>query len=318
MGTQLTSFSSPVQPSFQVCGPDAGTLLFAISQAIDAYPLEHEHCSGPSRADQWLETPVIRFIYPSDPLDAKQPDENYVEEFAAAKAAGLSCSVFSVEDFEQGTFRPVPKLEDGDRVLYRGWMLGPAEYARLCDSIINKGATPVTSSEDYVRCHYLPNWYEACKELTPSTVFLARSADFASELASLNWPKYFVKDYVKSLTTARGSVADTPSQVAEVVDLIEKYRGKIDGGVCVRRFEELEPDTEERYFIVAGTAFGREGTVPDVVQDIASRVTSPFFTADIVRRRDGVLRLIELGDGQVSDRKQWPASRFVDVLRAVV
>lgn len=261
---------------------------------------------------------MIRFIFPSDPLDHKQPDEGFAEEYAAAKKAGLRCSLFSVEDFELGTFRPIPRIEDGDRVLYRGWMLGPIEYAQLCDSIYAKGAVPVTSPDSYLECHYLPNWYESCKEWTPSTVFLDRHADFASELASLNWPKYFVKDYVKSLTTARGSIAESPAQVAEVVDLIEKYRGKIDGGICVRRFEALEPETEERYFIVAGTAFGREGTVPTVVRDIASRITSPFFTADVVKASDGALRLIELGDGQVSDRKNWPVDRFVEMLGALV
>jgi len=260
---------------------------------------------------------VIRLIYPCDPLDVRQPDENYAEEFFAARAAGLSCSAFSIEDLERGGFRPAPGLEPGERVLYRGWMLDPVGYERLCESIARGGAEAVTSPDDYLRCHYLPNWYETCQDLTPPTVFLARSANFASELAPLDWPRYFVKDYVKSLTTARGSVAETPSQVAEIVDLIEKFRGRIDGGVCVRRFEELEPDTEERYFIVDGTAFAREGKVPDIVQEIASRIASPFFSADVVRRKDGLLRLVELGDGQVSDRKQWSTSRFVDVLSAV-
>lgn len=190
---------------------------------------------------------VIRLIYPCDPLDPRQPDESYAEEFSAARAARLLCSVFSIEDLGRGVFKPAPGLGAGDRVLYRGWMLDPSGYGRLCDSIAREGAIPVTSPEDYLRCHYLPNWYEACRDLTPPTVFLARSADFASELAPLGWPAFFVKDYVKSLTTARGSVADTPSQVAEVVDLIEKFRGRIDGGVCVRRFEEFEPGTEERY-----------------------------------------------------------------------
>lgn len=260
---------------------------------------------------------MIRLIYPCNPLDVRQPDENFAEEFFAARTAGLSCSVFSIEDLDRGAFRPAPRLEAGDRVLYRGWMLDPAGYGRLCESIAGAGAESVTSLDDYLRCHYLPNWYEVCRDLTPPTVFLARSADFASELTPLGWSRYFVKDYVKSLTTARGSVADTPAQVAEVVDLIEKFRGRIDGGVCVRRFEELDPDTEERYFIVDGTAFARDGTVPDIVQEVASRVASPFFSVDVVERKDGLLRLVELGDGQVSDRKQWSASRFVDVLSAV-
>lgn len=34
----------------------------------------------------------------------------------------------------------------------------------------------------------------------------------------------------------------------------------------------------------------------------------------LVLRSDGVLRVVELGDGQVSDRKEWPAERFAWML----
>lgn len=146
-------------------------------------------------------------------------------------------------------------------------------------------------------------------------MFLDRRSDFEKELAPLGWPKCFVKDHVKSLTTARGSVADSPAEVAHVVDLLENYRGKIEGGICVRRFEFLQRDTEERYFVAAGQPFGRDGNVPPIVHDIAARIASPFFTADIVQATDGTPRLIELGDGQVSDRKTWPVDRFVEVLK---
>jgi hypothetical protein len=197
-------------------------------------------------------------------------------------------------------------------------MLGTDQYSQLCQAISSKGAMPVTSPENYAYCHHLPNWYQSCKDFTPETVFLRRDSDFSAELSHLHWPRFFVKDFVKSLTTSRGSVAETPEQVAEVVDLIEQYRGKVEGGVCVRRFEALLPETEERYFVFAGQAYGRAGTVPPMVQLLAARVPSPFFTADVVSSKDGTLRLIELGDGQVSDRKQWSATRLVEVLGADV
>jgi hypothetical protein len=54
--------------------------------------------------------------------------------------------------------------------------------------------------------------------------------------------------------------------------------------------------------------------VPEIVQRIAERIDSPFFSVDIVLALDDTLRLIELGDGQVSDRKKWPANRFVAML----
>ncbi len=99
-----------------------------------------------------------------------------------------------------------------------------------------------------------------------------------------------------------------------MVDLIERYRGQLEGGVCIRELEDLLPETEERYFVFRGKAFARDGVVPELVKDIARRIESPFFSVDIVLTREGTPRLIELGDGQVSDRKKWPASTFIEAL----
>jgi hypothetical protein len=38
---------------------------------------------------------------------------------------------------------------------------------------------------------------------------------------------------------------------------------------------------------------------------------------DVAERSDGTLRIIELGDGQVSDRKHWPTARFVQMLAGI-
>jgi len=257
----------------------------------------------------------MRVLYPSDPFNKKVPDESYQEEYDAAVAIGLNCSLFSSEDFELGTFQPFPTFEEKEDILYRGWMLGVQRYAQLCKSIISKGGKPLTSPQDYQQCHHLPGWYELCKNFTPETIFLQKDSNFVESLAGLNWPGYFVKDYVKSLTTTRGSVAKAPEEVAEVVSLIESYRGKIEGGVCIRRFEELLPESEERYFVFHNRAYARDGKIPELVQHIAKLVSCPFFSVDVVLSKDGTLRLIELGDGQVSDRKQWPADRFVKMLR---
>lgn len=81
-------------------------------------------------------------------------------------------------------------------------------------------------------------------------------------------------------------------------------------------FEPLKPETEERYFVLDGRAFGRNGEVPALVHEVARRVPCPFFSVDLVASQTGALRLVELGDGQVSDRKQWPADRFVAMLQS--
>ncbi len=42
--------------------------------------------------------------------------------------------------------------------------------------------------------------------------------------------------------------------------------------------------------------------VPERLPQIIDRLGSPFVAADLVRRDDGRWRLVEIGDGQVSDR----------------
>ncbi|RSZ59597.1 hypothetical protein EJB06_09270 [Massilia atriviolacea] len=253
-------------------------------------------------------------LFPSDPFNKRLADEAYGEEYAAARAAGVACSLFSFEDFETGQFRALPALSAGVEVLYRGWMLSPDRYVRLHQGIAGVGCAMLTSPAQYRHCHYLPEWYALCEEFTPETVVLARDADFAAAMEGRNWPAYFVKDYVKSLTTQRGSVAATPHEIGELVGLIERYRGALEGGVCIRKFEQLQADSEERYFVLRGQAFGREGIAPALVHELARRIDSPFFSVDVAASSEGTLRLIELGDGQVSDRKQWQVERFMAML----
>jgi hypothetical protein len=253
----------------------------------------------------------MRLLYPCDPFNEKRPDENYLEEYEAARAVGLECFLFSAENFAQGDFKPRPKFEHMEDVLYRGWMLTANDYARLHAAIARLGSQLLTSPEQYTRCHYLPEWYALCEPFTPKTIFLNETSNFTSELAAYPWQKYFVKDYVKSLTTARGSVASSVSEIPEIVALIKKFRGQIEGGICIREFEHLLPETEERYFVFRGTAFARDGVIPQLATQISGLIDSPFYSIDLVQSVTGTSRLIELGDGQVSDVKRWPVTEFV-------
>lgn len=255
----------------------------------------------------------MRLLYPCDPFEKNKPDEAYGEEFCAFQAVGILCSLYSAEDFDLGEFKARPSFEEGEEIIYRGWMLTPENYARLCLAVEAQGGRMLTSPSQYQYCHHLPEWYPVCTDVTPETLFLDKGANFAEILAEQDWQAFFVKDYVKSLTTSRGSVARTVEEVTEIVALIEKFRGQIEGGVCIREFEDLLPETEERYFVFRQKAYGRDGEVPEIVEQIAARIASPFFSIDMVRNATGALRLMELGDGQVSDRKKWPASSFVEI-----
>lgn len=44
---------------------------------------------------------------------------------------------------------------------------------------------------------------------------------------------------------------------------------------------------------------------------------SPFFSVDVALREDGAERIVEIGDGQVSDLVGWSPERFAEMWRAV-
>lgn len=252
---------------------------------------------------------MIQFLYPSSVLNPRQVDESYEEEYQVIRES-FPVALFSLEFFLAGDFRarlqPMPTL-------YRGWMLSGTDYKKLYDAVINSGATMLTSPEQYEYCHYLPRWYEALKDFTPETLFFSEQDDIAYELNQRGWTGCFLKDYVKSLSTDGGSVITDLAHIPEVIAKMKKYRGQIEGGLCARRLEAFLPETEQRYFVFRGKAFSVNGVIPDVLQKVMERVSSPFFSVDLIQRSDGVLRMVELGDGQVSDRKQWLTEQFINL-----
>ncbi|MDX6280319.1 MAG: hypothetical protein QOH03_1390, partial [Kribbellaceae bacterium] len=88
------------------------------------------------------------------------------------------------------------------------------------------------------------------------------------------------------------------------------------GGFVLRRFENFT-GAEARTWWVGGRCMlvTPHPDTPDElpngldlveVEPLVSDLALPFVTVDLVRRTDGAWRIVELGDGQVSD---WPASR---------
>ena len=256
----------------------------------------------------------MRLLYPSAPFAIRRPDDHYAEECQAALEAGIDVALFSFEDFESGRLKVSLPLEPGEEVLYRGWMLTPDRYAALVAELRKMGARELTSPAEYQRCHHLPEWYPLLVGHTSETLVLKGDSDFSQELAGLDWPGYFIKDYVKSLNTGSGSLVGSPEEIAPLVKLMLQYRGQIEGGICVRRREDYLEDTEQRYFVFQGQAYSPNAVIPELVTMCAGLIDSPFFSVDVALRSDGELRVIELGDGQVSDRKEWSVERFVEML----
>jgi hypothetical protein len=252
---------------------------------------------------------VIHFLFPSDPRDRTAPDEMFAGQAAALSRTGFTTSVFS--DALLTRDKPLRDVPPGSRVVYRGWMLKAHEYATLVRAVEQAGAIALTSPQQYLTAHHLPNWYPLLADLTPETRVYPADADIAAELRALGWGAYFLKDYVKSVKSRRGSVVRDPADAEAVLAELREYRGEIEGGICVRRVEGFEADTERRYFVLNGVAYSADGHPPPaVVGQCAARVPSPFFSVDVVRRVDGQLRVVEVGDGQVSDLVGWTEEAF--------
>ena len=255
----------------------------------------------------------MHFLVSSDPIDPRQPDAAFQDQVNELQGRGFGISRVPIDDLGQNDCRIRGAMLAGSTVVYRGWMLNPSEYEALVALIQRHGAHPLSSLETYLGCHYLPNWYPRVAELTPETIVFPRSADLASELKALGWSKFFVKDYVKSLKTSLGSVISKPEDIEHLLSEMEKFRGSIEGGVCVRRFEDYIPNSERRYFVIGNKAYAAHGLVPGVVLECASRIKSPFFSVDIAMNTSGVERIVEIGDGQVSDLVGWTPARFADL-----
>jgi len=254
---------------------------------------------------------MLHFVFSADPLDSRRVDEYYAGQKKALAEVGFATSVVADGVFD-GT-APLASVPKERTVVYRGWMVDAKQYQNFAAAVHAGGSSPLTSPEAYLRTHHLPNWYSLLRDLTPETVVFPPDVDLASELRRLDWPAYFIKDYVKSLKTSAGSLITNAAEAQRVADDMLRFRGTIEGGFCVRRVERFQPATERRYFVLHGRPYApsEADVIPEIVRTVAGRIDSPFFSVDVALNEDRVLRVVEIGDGQVSDLVGWTVEELV-------
>ncbi len=261
----------------------------------------------------------INFLFPSLLYFPKEIDFDYAKEADVATSNGFGYLMVDIEALKDNTFslnKHLPALEDSEAVfIYRGWMLNDTQYQTLEKNFAKFNAKLITSRDNYFNSHHLPRWYESIKPLTISTVFTDVD-NYIKDIQEANLLPCFIKDYVKSLTTSRGSICKNIEEAKEVVDGLKTYRGFIEGGICVRELIDIKPETEQRYFVYKGKAFAPNGqVVPEIVQKASQLHKAPFFSVDTVEKKDGTLVIIEFGDGQVSDIKNWNIDEFYQIFK---
>ncbi|MGD8941165.1 MAG: hypothetical protein PVJ72_17420 [Gammaproteobacteria bacterium] len=110
---------------------------------------------------------------------------------------------------------------------------------------------------------------------------------------------------MKSNYTGKDSIASSPDEGNEIVKSIGQYRGEIEGGIAMRRVENYLKVTEARYFVLSEKVYSPNKLIPELLEKIANIINASFYSVDVIPRVDGEYRIVEIGNGQVSDKKTW-------------
>ncbi|WP_406087056.1 ATP-grasp domain-containing protein [Streptomyces virginiae] len=253
--------------------------------------------------------------------------------------------------------RAVARVPEGTgSVWYRGWMIPVGRYAALHAALRRRGGELVVTPEAYRRAHELPGWYETFAGLTPVSGWLPAGPGAVPDpeglgalAAGLPPGAAVVKDYVKSRKHEWDEacyvpdLADAAALHRVVARFVELQGEFLTGGVVLRAFEHFvtpegaaaevrvwwrdgvprlvtaHPDSP-----VAEVAHpfepAPEPALDPALEPVRAAVEAlgcPFVTTDLALRADGVWRVVEVGDGQVSDlHREADQAAFSSLLTA--
>ncbi|MFJ1802189.1 ATP-grasp domain-containing protein [Streptomyces sp. NPDC088180] len=265
------------------------------------------------------------FLFCGDPLRPSRPDPQFADEVAAARATGGRIALLDHDALLAGDAAgAVARVaRDSGPYWYRGWMIPSDRYAELEAALGARGCALLTGAA-YRRAHELPGWYEEFAGLTPRSVWCATAPGAppptAGELAALAAPlgpgPGIVKDFVKSRKHEWHEACYVPEladagRLAAVVGRFVGLQGTfLSGGLVLRSFEPFVAGGEARVWWVDGAAVlvtahpDTPGAVsvpePALPREAVGRLGPRWVTTDLALREDGVWRVVEVGDGQVS------------------
>ncbi|MFR9752465.1 ATP-grasp domain-containing protein [Nocardia sp. 004] len=269
-------------------------------------------------------------LFCADPLDPRRPDPYFAAETTAARELGAPVGLIDHDLLVAGdaaaAVRNVPR--DIGPAWYRGWMIPSAAYSALADALAARGTPLIVDATTYRKAHELPGWYETFAVVTPASRWLPSppgqvpdAATLANLAAPLGGGAGIVKDYVKSAKHAWATacyipnLADTVRLHQVVAAFIAEQGDYLAGGIVLRAFESFgvgaRRAAEARVWwldgvpLLVGAHPDTPGECPELQLDrvgtCVAQLGARFVTTDLALREDGVCRVVEVGDGQVSD-----------------
>jgi ATP-grasp domain-containing protein len=271
-------------------------------------------------------------LFPADGLRPRRPDEHFAAEAAAARDLGLTVAVVDHDALAAGedAAGAVARVPEGGPAVYRGWMLSAARYAGFAAALADRGVRLRTDPAAYRAAHELPGWYPALAAVTPESAWTtgADRAAFDAARAALGPGPAVLRDHTKSLKHHWAEAMFVPdladgaaawAVARRFAELRAEYGAGVEGGFVLRRFERFASAEARTWWVggrcvlvgphpdapAGGDAGGPDGDPAPDLDEVAPLVAGlglPFVTVDLALRADGRWRVVELGDGQVSDR----------------
>ncbi|MEU0569332.1 ATP-grasp domain-containing protein [Nonomuraea sp. NPDC005983] len=270
---------------------------------------------------------TVGFLFCADPLRPRGVDPHFAAQAQAVRDLGGTVALIDHDALTAGRVEEaVARVPAGfGPVWYRGWMLRTEQYRTLDETLRRRDCHLLTDARAYRTGHELPGWIFSFRHLTPATAVLPMAsgeappdAERLGRLTAGLGGGFVVKDYVKSRKHEWLEACYAPDLAAlERVSarFLELQGEDLTGGLVIREFERFDerqtrvwwldgepifigphPDSSDGAFLNPGDL----GEAREAVGDLAAR----FVTTDLARRDDALWRVIEVGDGQVSD---WPS-----------
>ena len=267
---------------------------------------------------------VKTIIFPSSYFSDSRPDEDLQSEYVAATETGLFETVLFSNDKwfsdERLVLDNIP--HEPQYAVYRGWMMKPELYRKFYDKLREKNIRLLTTPSAYEKFHIFPNIYPELENDTAKMLVFPKSENIDLEKIKSVFPKFMVKDFVKSVKGTDFPKYFDSSVTCEEFDrqmeIFRELRGNLyTGGICIKEFLELKKydgfTNEFRVFYINNkiASVSRNSIQPPYTPEPPekliekyAKLDSPFYTVDYAQTQDGEWKIIEAGDGQVSGLSQ--------------
>lgn len=258
-------------------------------------------------------------LFPCDYFDIKKVDRDYEYEYQQAICfPEFKVAFYNYDQFvSEGILKFYPAdLEEGI-CIYRGWMLQPEKYLRLYQELAGKGLYLINTPAEYENCHEFPNSYPYLSGFTKGMMSYDRDEAMDWSKIKASFPKFMMKDYVKSVKGSDFPVffdaSYSDEQLEEYKEKFIELRGSLFvKGIVIKEYVELKKygstTNEYRVFYMNGRILSVSPNsnqkecrpVPMELLQKMPQLPSHFYTVDFAELLNGDWIVIETGDGQVS------------------